>query len=234
MRLGTQRPFCWRKIEHPWDWGPWCIEAHWSAPGSQRLTFNFSFLAVVMAACLKLLANVRRDLLAHDNGCLYTVCHFISSFPNRVLMRQLGNEATLDLQVRKMTRSQQSDACSFKTWKVTLKTLCKVSITTLLSWWFWCFSWWQQLLCTFFFLAILDLIERYVSDGAFNYQLRWNQNSSLWCSFSDMSFGKWWMWPNRSASLHNNNGLDLHCFFALKALPPNPLFIHTGGRKKHM
>lgn len=153
MRLGTQRPFCWRKIEHPWDWGPWCIEAHWSAPGSQRLTFNFSFLAVVMAACLKLLANVRRDLLAHDNGCLYTVCHFISSFPNRVLMRQLGNEATLDLQVRKMTRSQQSDACSFKTWKVTLKTLCKVSITTLLSWWFWCFSWWQQLLCTFFFFG---------------------------------------------------------------------------------
>lgn len=62
-----------------------------------------------MAARLKLLANVRRDLLTHDNGCLYTVCHFISLFPNWVLMRQLGSEAPFDPQVRKMAWLQQCD-----------------------------------------------------------------------------------------------------------------------------
>lgn len=53
-----------------------------------------------MAPCLKLLENVRRDLLAYDNGCLYTVCHFIPMCLYWVLMRRLGREAPLDLQVR--------------------------------------------------------------------------------------------------------------------------------------
>lgn len=54
-----------------------------------------------MALCLKLLGNVRRDLLAYHNGCLYTVCHFIPIFLSRVLMRRLAREAPLDLQVKK-------------------------------------------------------------------------------------------------------------------------------------
>lgn len=54
-----------------------------------------------MAPCPKLLGNVRRDLLAYDNGCHYTVCHFIPIFLYWVLMRRLGREAPLDLQVRK-------------------------------------------------------------------------------------------------------------------------------------
>lgn len=54
-----------------------------------------------MALCLKLLGNVRRDLLAYDNGCLYTVCDFIHICLHWVLMRWLGREAPLDQQVRK-------------------------------------------------------------------------------------------------------------------------------------